>query len=410
MGKFRAWVPNATGNLSFSLIGQVGQPSPCEDANFVSRGRRLVVVKQRRNLSDNLLFKYLQTPWTGAHELDFTIAARTGNKSGDTYGVLHGWIFIHEHCPAELRFLDKDSLCVRTLNSSLVSSADFGVAFRLDRTGRMTLKIPGRFQDQLVEYGDREVLTGGEALRPLAAQCFYFLRDITHLHQHHSADSDTLTTVWPTDDESRWIRETLYELYRRVLMLRRQQSPRGQEDALGILAYIASFEETVATPAREAVAQGTMRGFVPSYGKAGLKDSLNANLETKRRKRVQKNVVAAAIPVFTAAMFSLANAIYKDPDFVAPGTLVGWIGALSARPLTSAIGLLGAYEWLFPFLAILGFTWIAAFAGVMQPSEGKAVKATAQASASWGPRFGPLTLFAIAGALAAVIWLLLTYA
>ena len=104
--RFRAWVPNATGNLSFSLIGQIVQNDICEGVNQVYDGRRTIVAKQRRVTSDNLLFGKWPTSKSISHSLDFTLVARTDRAREDSYGVLRGWILIHDHCPAEINFLD----------------------------------------------------------------------------------------------------------------------------------------------------------------------------------------------------------------------------------------------------------------------------------------------------------------
>jgi hypothetical protein len=404
--KFRAWVPNATGNLSFSLIGLEGQPSACQSANFVRENRRLIVCGQRRNLSDNLIFKGFGTRATGVHALDFSLIAKSDPHRVDRSGVLRGWIFVHDGCPLDMGFLNPAELDLFEVREALRADAMFGLAFRLYRSGRIELRVPESFQVQDVRWGKQIPLHQSEALRPLVAQCFYFLRDITHRHQHHSSHSDTLTQVWPASDRSLWIRETLYELYRRVLMLRRQRSPRGQEDALGILAYVASFESTIADPYRRSAASSGA-GYVPVYEKAALKESLTSNLETKRRGRIQRNVLAAIIPAFTAAMLGLANAIYAPADdFVPPASAAQLLGLVVERPVTAAIHVLSTNEWAFPALLALGFAWIANFTGVTQPSERSSVKWFTQAVAVWGRARAVLSAGLMAAGLVVVIfWL-----
>jgi len=407
-GRFRAWVPNATGNLSFSLIGIDGQPTQCQSKHVLADGTRSIVARQRRNLSDNLLAKHLGGLVGAVHDFDFTMLAKTETFKADRLGVLRGWIFIHEDCPLDLGFMQHDDLDVRALKSQIANSALFGVAFRLFRSGRMELRVPQGMGVLDVRFGNEVRLAASEALRPLVAQCFYFLRDITHRHQHHANRSDTLTTVWPISDPSLWIRETLYELYRRVLMLRRQHSPRGQEDALGILAYVAAFESSIADPYRKMTEIYPLKPVIPVYEKAALKESLNANLETKRRKRVQRNVVAAIIPAFSAAMLSLGNAIYgRNAPLNLPSSKILIFQSFLSKPVTTSLAALATYEWLFPALLVGGLVWIAAFSGVFQPSEERYLKGFAQAAAVWGPARAALSMVAIALALLMTIIFLL---
>ncbi len=185
-------------------------------------------------------------------------------------------------------------------------------------------------------------------------------------------------------------------------MLRRQRSPRGQEDALGILAYVAAFEAIIAKPYRT-LAETKNLPKVPIYEQAAIKDSLTANLETKRRQRIQKNVAAAVVPAFSAAMLSLANAIYgRSTNYKPPTRAFEWLGSFVVHPVSTTITALQANEWLFPVLAILGFVWIVSFAGVFQPSERWYVKGGAQAAAVWGPVLSALGM-AIAAAITVAI-------
>jgi hypothetical protein len=368
---------------------------------------------QRRNLSDNLLTKDHALPSMAVHAFDFTLLATSGSHQNDKVGVLRGWILIHEHSPIDLSYVEQEDIDLRGLRSQITAPALFAVAFRLYRNGRVDFRVPPNLGLRDVRFGREQRLPPAEVLRPLVAQCFYFLRDITHRHQHHSRHSDTLTTVWPADDSSLWIRETLYELYRRVIMLRRQRSPRGQEDAVGILAYVSAFEAMIAEPFRKRAEKDPKLGFVPIYEKVALRDSLNANLETKRRKRVQRNVVAAVIPAFVAAMLNLGNSIYgkdltgHDVAFAPIESLVDGMAAFLSSPTTTMIGTLKANEWLFPLLVVIGFVWVSAFAGINQPSERRYLKGVAQAAAVWGPVRAALSMGLIAVALVVIIILLL---
>ena len=134
---------------------------------------------------------------------------------------------------------------------------------------------------------------------------------------------------------------------------------------------------------------------------------MNANLETKRRKRVQRNVVAAVIPAFVAAMFSLSNSLYgKNASYVPIESLEDGLTALARGPMSMAVGTLAANEWLFPLCVVLGLVWVGAFSGVNQPSERRYLKGVAQAAAIWGPIGSALSMASIAAGVIVLIILL----
>ena len=404
--RFTGWIPNATGNLSFSLIGQDGQPSVCEKFNFPIGDGRAVIVRQTRHVADNLFLRGRGNLHSGLRELDYTLVSRSSPFDGDDIGVLHGFIFIHAIAPIEIKGLNRDSVNSRRLAREAGSSALFAVAFRLYRTGRIEFRVPREFVNQEVQYGEGQTLDGGHSLRPLVAQCFYFIRDITHFHQHHSRFSDTLTTVWPADEPSLWIRETLYELYRRVLMLRRQHYPRGQEDALGLLGYISSFEHAIAEPFRKTELAAGRVPRVPFYNREALKESLAANLETKRRRRIQHNVVAAAVPAFFIAMLSLANGLYDQNSAKQIETFGRALGLLAAQPISASLAILRIWEWTYLILAMCGVLWIVNITGAFHPTEERWIKRLAQAVSVRGRLFASSAFWALFVAVVAlIIWL-----
>jgi hypothetical protein len=409
-GKFLGWVPNATGNLSFSLIGGEGQPSFCDTINVVEKNRRLIVCSQKRNLSDNLLFKKIQLKSTGIHSFYFTLVARTGEYGIQNIGTLYGWIFIHLECPVGFPQLHTTETNIRLVQKQVQGSAEFAAAFRLHRDGRIALSVPQSYQEQTVEYGDQISLEGDDALRPLAAQCFYFFRDITHKHQHHSKHSDTLTSVWSSKDPTRWVRETLYELHRRAIVARRVRTPRGQEDAIGILAYASAFDRNIAAPFRkELIKKNLSDDIIPKYDTQSLKESLNATLEVKRRKRIQRNVVAAATPAFLGAMLAIANSIYRYPkDHIFPNDLKGWMDFISIYPMHAIIYAISLYDWAYPAIVMVGVIWILSFTGIYAPSEASYIKGPAQAFASWG-KAGAVGIFGTISILVSALILFLLF-
>lgn len=405
--KFRGWLPNVTGNLSFSLIGGLSQPSPCELVNVISDGRRVVACSQTRNLSDNLITKKVELPGKEVHSFHFTLLSRTGFHDHSDVDCLAGWVFIHIGHALEVKAAKDEILAGhRTIVREMLDSCLFGIHFRLYRDGRCAVVVPPSLRNQDVEYGAYIPLSGDEALRPLAAQCFYFLRDITHRHQHHSPHSDTLTSVWSAEDGVRWVRETLYELFRRVIISRRIRSPKAQEDALGILAYIGTFEEKIAVKQRAALAkQGKDEGLIPKYNMDRLRDSLNSSLEVKRRRRTQRNVVAAAVPAFFAAFLALGNLLYpRGSDWTIPKSYDVWMEYLLKFPLRTSMFFLGKFEWIYIGMFCVGILWILSFAEILTPANWYIIRTPTQVVSPWGKvgtviAIGVLALLVTASAL-----------
>ena len=121
--------------------------------------------------------------------------------------------------------------------------SEFVVDFVLERDGdcRMTTTVyrqgGGRptFADDNLEHMAHIV----------CSQAFFFLKDITHTHQHHDPKTDTMTDVYPIydpDDDKTWRSETLRNLYRRILDFKRLRTEKVYSSAHGILCYAKSFK------------------------------------------------------------------------------------------------------------------------------------------------------------------------
>lgn len=378
--------------------------------NLIRSKERRLVYTQKRGLSDNLFFRWLDATPTARQKFYFCITAKSCHFHLDRAGALAGYIFMLEKSPIsglpwQKKLIDFDALDFSKTKNDLAKNAKFAVAFRLLRNGRVTFRVPKSFQDQEVMFDNGERLPPEVALRPLVAQCFYFLRDITHRHYHHSKRSDALTSVWAVSDPTRWIRETLFELHRRAIVARRVRGPQGQEDAMGIIAYANAFEEVIAGPQRDKLADKTL---IPSFAGGPLKDSLTAQLEVKRRKRVQRNVVAAAFPAFLVATLALAlRSINSLEATAAPSSTLDWVRAIKDHPLRVFAYVMAEYEWSFVILLVAGGLWVLAHTEQLVPSEHWWVKPTAQTAANFGKVMGVFTLLALGLATCGIIYFLI---
>ncbi len=115
-----------------------------------------------------------------------------------------------------------------------VCSADV----ELHRNGKAQIKL-----DEPKGLGERNAdSTLLETL--IANQFFYFLKDVSHVHQHHDPKQDAITEVTEIDTSNKhqWIAETQRSLYREVIRYKRFRNEKSLFRAAGILAYAKSFE------------------------------------------------------------------------------------------------------------------------------------------------------------------------
>lgn len=76
--------------------------------------------------------------------------------------------------------------------------------------------------------------------RWVADQSYFFLKDICHVHQHHSPEVDTILLLQRIDDPH-WQNQVSYSLHHYIIKLRRSHSRKDLNRALGVLSYARSF-------------------------------------------------------------------------------------------------------------------------------------------------------------------------
>ncbi|WP_262422343.1 hypothetical protein [Brevundimonas denitrificans] len=398
-------MPNILGHMSFSMIGKANGTDD-RDKNLLSARRssagfsRLIVCQRERNLSDNLLFARMDGLVSDLdHSFRFTLTAYTTRDSDDDMGVLTGWAtmaHLDQPIPSiptreELRFGGKPVL--RSYQQALIEGSRFAVAFRMLRCGRVNFRITQRFRSQIVLISDGKRIRRINGLRALSAQCFYFIRDVSHNHYHHSKNTDNITSVWEDRhglSRGRWVRETLYELYKRVLLLRSVKHAKAQENALGILAYADAFERNIASKFRGR----SGHSFIPEYDGIDIRNSLNVTLEAKRRLRIQHNVAAAVVPAVTVGLFAAANILYGSAP---QDSIVG----LSIGILKSNIAYIGAM-WIGMVYFTLAVTGI-----IPSPSHLWPIKQIAQVASVKGRRGSSAIMILIAVIISVYIFILI---
>jgi hypothetical protein len=186
------------------------------------------------------------------------------------------------------------------LERELTRQAVISIECEIDRAGIATLSEKARRDN--VEFAasvsDAPAPLNDVSARYLCNQAFFFLKDIAHVHRHHHHRSDTITAAYPSDRANSWVRETQYSIHRRVVALRRTPTPLNLYDALGIMAYMASFTK-IATELG-----GKSEGIETAlqYNTSEIENSIKASLESRRWNRTQFNLILTAIPALFLAM------------------------------------------------------------------------------------------------------------
>ncbi|MBF0156735.1 MAG: hypothetical protein HQL57_06075 [Magnetococcales bacterium] len=307
--------------MSYQDIGGVRHPSRPVVANVTDRQYRRIVVYQKRWLLDNPLINVLPNNPLLLPVKDFL--ARRFRKATGLFWIL--CIAQHQrtippNAPTnpmigKLYLFDrkgwkgKVETAVRGMQDRLIDgnnnqeknleadpadidglcrrSADVCADFLMERDGTVTLQLPENGICVPTDVPDRVV-----------AQLYFFLKDISHEHLHHTPTTDTLTELYPigtknggdnTEDtnDNEWRYRTLARLLRKVFRYSREARPSSYDDAVGILAFAKTFRHISAKALRE---QGNeeekISEILPQLQIDDLERSIQANKEA-RASRLQ---------------------------------------------------------------------------------------------------------------------------
>ena len=264
---FAGWVPTANGRLSFRHIGEARHPTTSKYANISTNDQRFVVAYQKRPLSDVLfqpiihyLFDMSGLFWFGLSTRSIgvpgAIHAMCGNisifksredwKSGAENTVRDA---INQLNTVRLS-LDKSrdeqiSHYFKLATTTLTQTADVNIEFILYRTGEVFFARP-TFSDKDLEYASLSFAKEGghDFARWISDQAFFFLRDLTHQHQHHSPSVDTILILQESNSaDTAWRNNIVYSLYYYIIRSKRFKDAISLFQAAGILGYCKSFKE-----------------------------------------------------------------------------------------------------------------------------------------------------------------------
>lgn len=261
MTKYIGWVPTVGGRLSYSVIGHSSHPTIAEIANVADDKKRRILCLQKRTLLDSALpiFKdfILENIWGLSGTFYFFMDAESSNDLSTTDQRLRDKIYLFTEKQSQFYFFDRISQkiydiknainklneqgdpidvpsvdsCYKEVNSEFLydieENCNCSAEFELDRDGIIE-----------VDYSFEE----SKSLEHLiCAQLFFFIKDISHKHQHHHPKTDTILDIYNKSNHN-WQDEALRSLYKRVLDFKRSRNELVCSSALGVLSYIKSFK------------------------------------------------------------------------------------------------------------------------------------------------------------------------
>lgn len=327
------WVPNVSGRLSFSVIGETAWPNRCDAINFRDTSRRIYCL-QKRMLADTLVPNYIVSVCDRVEtEFWFLLIAESQSQGDDDIASFAGDVYIIENYRAQDRKTSTTPLINRltsfphfwrrapadrksavyaagvtdiTTSRQFIDNCYAKCRIEVDRLGRVRLSGIHKYQNISLYQTLRSDSEDNEIAvdRILYKQVFYFLKDIAHKHKHHAKKHDTIVSVTEEDGVMSWARETMYGLHRKVIQNRRSATTDSLCDAQGIIAYMKSFQAVLE---HDKHIDGDKHGYkiATSYKLDQIDASIKAELEKIKIDRTQMNLFIVAVPVI---LFSAMNA------------------------------------------------------------------------------------------------------
>lgn len=321
---FKGWIPTLAGSLTFDRFGHARFPSRSVGVSIGKATCRSVFCFQRRILKDGVIPCWALRVFYKTHSKFCFVAAGRVDQSDALSG--HVYIFSYTAGPKETRWKalrqninnkrNPAALLQRTYAScegpvewwesyqqqthpSLFSKAWFVCDFTIERCGITTITVskPEQFQPHLpTDLSERQ-----KQIFDLANQVFFFLRDVTHAHQHHPETIDTMTGLYlatGNNPDAECLCQTAHHLFRFVVEYKQRRDALFCYASKGVIAYLGSLLTIIAQK----------NATPPTYEFRFLQQSLDtkiSELDFRWRTRFHRVTVCYA-PVLATLAFLLA--------------------------------------------------------------------------------------------------------
>jgi len=416
---YKSWIPTVSGRLSFSLFGDTEHPSQAKGINVSDGVDRYIIFSQRRNLSDSILPDiadgFLQKVFLGLDGVfNFVCIAHNDDRAELVESPLSGKILLFYNAEGWGNYASKLEKLKSRLQSYDLSGpislntyisqqyqelsqdcleSDIEAEFSLTRSGVVTICIDWEKERAKVFLHQQSFVD--RMGHSIASQLFFFLKDIGHRHQHHNPNTDTILDVYGCDndnDDYTWRCRVMRELYRKVLVYKRDKRAEVMSSSLGVLAYAQAFAEIGKTECKKELNPKLLEASLEKSIRVSSDALGGKNNELQRITELFKSTAISLIGLFLGFVGLLQIKGGADLEAKPSDSLIFFGKALIEFPIiTLAVSVIIALAIIMPF-------------GPFRPEVFSWVRASVRAISGIRNKFlAGLTLVAI-GLL--IIWLL----
>ena len=305
---YAGWIPSVNGRLSFRHIGEARHPSEAIYTNVTTSNNRYIIAVQQRRLSDQL-FQFITHILYQTEDCFYFVLSAETTDPPDRTDEIKGTVHIYKSADDWIVKGDKlVSDTIKSLNDArlaidherdkrilkgyarsqqrLQQTSDIEVDFVLWRTGEIFFSAPKFMEESLavasIEYAESQ---RQDFSKWIADQAYFFIRDISHRHQHHSPDSDTILILQKHEDDRKWRANVLFSLHHYIIRSKRFADTKSLYRCAGVLAYANSFRATCCRFFNDYT-------VMPPFNEDELLQSLNARIGEQVNHTTEQGVIA----------------------------------------------------------------------------------------------------------------------
>ena len=243
----------------------------------------------------------------------------------------------------------------RALDSRLINDpalrAQAFVHFTLERDGLISFERPV-IPDQVTRERSEEHARSQDRdlYLELADQAYFFVRDLSHRHQHHAPTAECILSLqeYPTEDLG-WSSKAIFSLYNSVIIAKRGNGSSHNADALGILAYARSLKAII----HARVGQSRFENLLPIFNDETLRESIAAAKDKLHAlEQIQQGTLIGSRSLIIggwALFMAILSAVFA-------------LKAQDAKPdlITSCVvgSIVQHFSWLFLIATVAVIVWV----------------------------------------------------
>lgn len=274
MGTHKAWIPNVSGNISFSNIKGQSIPGRAKSPltfNELGKVKRSIHSLQIRNLSDAI---YAALDPGG--QLQFLLIAKIETDS--SCEILCGEILIYP----EQELTPEDKVQLKCFKKPVLDERAISTLAKDWKNKDATIII----NFELTRDGFAKFVYSGSNTKDESSfvlESYSFLKDLVHSHKFHRHDDDAIVVPYKVDSEqdTKWVTSTIRNIHKSIVSTYRNTNY-GNDliNALGRLSYLESLQT---------IAEKKL-SVTPPINVATLRTSLETRLISISEKENRKTI------------------------------------------------------------------------------------------------------------------------